>query len=610
MKISTQAKRLWRNRLTVVGLIAFGILAYVIYINSFTIYDFEPLTVVQDFGVSQPFTPLSADDGLVRGMVRAAETAYLAMYISEDDTNIAIVDLRNNHTWYANPLGATRDSIANPFEQGTMRSHAGFRFFNEARRRNARGMWLFPDSIYHEQFEIFSIPGGVRIIYELGSLDIGIDAIPFLISEEVFEERIWSVADTAEQRFVRQFWHPSRDYPGFWQMTAGIRDSRINTGNMLDFFYSIGWTYYDTLEANELAGVENEIDFDTFLMTIEFILDGDRLIANLPLSQFTTNTPALPDIIDFMKFFGAGGTGDEGFMLVPSGTGGIIQFNNGKHMEDPFMQAVYGMDSLTNIIRPQVVQPVRLPVLGIQNNGAAFVAHVYSGSGLATVNADVAGRSNSYNHAWFSFNLRSSTTISMAGVAGDMTVIQEDTYMGDITVIYHFLAGENPGAAEMAQVYQSFLVERGVLTPLDGPGDRSFYMDVVAAIDVQRHFIGVPYVSTEIMTTLADANRFVGLLTESGVNTVQMQLHGWFNRGINHDVAKNVRPISAVGSNSEMHELNARLQSSGGGLHPAVNFQLTNFYSRNMNRTFETAKDLAGYIGFISRVRRDSLFAL
>jgi hypothetical protein len=133
-------------------------------------------------------------------------------------------------------------------------------------------------------------------------------------------------------------------------------------------------------------------------------------------------------------------------------------------------------------------------------------------------------------------------------------------------------------------------------------------MDVVGAIDVVRHFMGTPFTTTEVMTTLEDPSRFVDILNESGVNTIQMQLHGWFNRGINHDVAKNIRRINAVGSRQEMLDLNARLQQNNGGLHPAVSFQFTNYYSRNFNRTFESAKDLAGYIGFMSRyTMRDAL---
>jgi len=622
MKISAQAKRAWRNRLIFVALVAAGIAVYIIYINSFTIFDYSELLAdtVQDFGESQTFTPLASAAPLVDGMVRVAETDYLALYLRESDSKIAVVDLRygHNHVWYSSPPGAGADPIANLRWQNTMRSHVEFNFFTEARLRNFR--LLYADAMQNGQFEVFSIPGGVRINYTIGNMDPGIDRIPFFIETNFFNERVMGqVTGVVEQLRLQNNWRISEEIPGFMQMTASIRDFRIHTDDMLALFDSIGWTMEETYEQNALAGVVVEGVGDFFYMTLEFVIEDDRLIVNMPLSEFTTSTPNQPFNFDFMRFFGAGGTDQDGFILVPSGTGGKIMFNNEKQSEEPFMSAVYGMDSLMNIIRPQVTQPVRLPVFGIQNEtkGAAFLAQVYRGSALATIGADVAGRTNSYNHAWFRFTLRASEALAMPGIGGgaaDMMVVQDDIYEGDITIIYHFLTSPDtsnpPGVGAMAEVYRNFLVDTGVLTPLDGPGNRSFYMDIIGAIDIQRHFMGTPFITTEVMTTLEDAGRFVSILNDATDATVpvQMQLHGWFNRGINHDVAKNVRRINSVGSRQEMLDLNSHLQQSGGGLHPAVNFQFTNYYSRNFNRTFESAKDLAGYIGFMSRyTMRDSL---
>ncbi|MCL1788380.1 MAG: DUF5696 domain-containing protein, partial [Defluviitaleaceae bacterium] len=617
--ISAQTKRRWRNRFILVAIVAIGIAAWFIYINSFSMYDASHLTRTQDFGPARPFTPLAG--AAVPGMVRAAETDYLALYVDEMTSKIAVYDQRNGHIWYSSPPGTNDDPIANPFERGTMRSHVGFRFFDESRRRQSR--WLYADAKSNEQFEMFSIPNGIRIEYEIGNMDIGIDAIPFFIEYDYFQERLWEPAlaraaegDTSDRNMLRQFWHESRleTHEGFMQMTEALRDRVIDTNNMLDLFERIGWTLEDTIIANDLAGVEVELEFDLFSMALEFVLDGDRLIANLPLTDLVTESEAQPFDLQFMQFFGAGGTDVDGFILVPSGAGGIISFNNGGYREDPFRSAVYGMDFIQNFIRPQVTQPVRLPVFGIQNDGAAILAHVYNGQSLATVNADVAGRTNSYNHAWFSFTIRTSQTLSMDGVpgaTGDMTVVQEQSYMGDLTVIYHFLAGDNPGIGEMAQAYQQFLVEEGALTPLDGPGDRTFYMDVIGAIGVRDHFLGTPFTTTETMTTLEDANRFVNEFNSNGIDNIQMQLHGWFNRGTNHDVAKNIRLINDVGNQRQMQALNDRLEAGGGGLNPVVNFQTTFWATRNgarnINNTFEIARDLSGTMGVMSSGNREML---
>jgi hypothetical protein len=193
--------------------------------------------------------------------------------------------------------------------------------------------------------------------------------------------------------------------------------------------------------------------------------------------------------------------------------------------------------------------------------------------------------------------------------SGSMRAVQNEAYTGDITILYHFIAGDNPGIGEMAQEYQAFLIEQGALTPLTGgPRDRSFYLDIIGAIDVQRHILGTPYMTLETMTNMDDAHRFVDILNENGINTIQMQLHGWFNRGINHDIAKRVNVINDVATPKQLREMEARLQTHGGGLHPAVNFTMTNFYSRNFNRVFEASRDVSGYVGFMSRVSRDMLW--
>jgi hypothetical protein len=609
LTMSAQTKRLWRNRLIFVLVVALGIAAYVIYIHSYTFYDYGHLIEIADNGESRVFAPLGGA-ARVEGMVRVAQTDYLALYINEEDTSIAVLDLRNNFIWHSTPEGVDNDPRANPFERGTMRSLAGFEFFNQ--RRATRTNWLFPDAVEYEQFEIFSIDNGVRIKYEIGDKSLGIYELPFFIEEEFFAERVFSHAESIlDQMFLNRFWFIDENHSdykeGFIQLSPSILQSRIEQERMLEFFESIGWTDSETERQNALSGWEPDVDFDYFNMVIELILQDDRLIFNLPLSEFTTDSGSLPSTLSVMPFFGAGGAEAEGFMLVPSGSGGIIMFDDGttgRHLENQFRSVVYGRDPVTHIIRPQVEQSVRLPVFGIQNDGAAILAHVTSGSALARVNAEIAGRTNSYNQAWFSFMLRESTALAMHG--SEMTIIQEEKYSGDITVMYHFLAGDNPGIGEMAQAYQGFLFSDA--DRLSNDGDRSFYMDVIGAIDVWRHFVGTPYLTTEVMTTLADASRFVDELNKDGINTVQMQLHGWFNRGINHDVAKNVRRLGDVGSRQEMLDLNARLQASNGGLYPAVNFQFVSYDSRKFNETFESAKDIAGFVGYSTRyTMRDSL---
>jgi hypothetical protein len=453
----------------------------------------------------------------------------------------------------------------------------------------------------------------------VGNLDIGLHAIPRYISDALYDEIMEFISeDPSLSRFVRGQWFESEEREGFRRLADPLWASTNNANRMLAVFNDFGWTLEKTVEHNEYSGYVPEISFDFWSVTFEILIADHRMYVNVPIEKIQSTqqeVTLLPYNIEVLRFFGAGCVETEGFMLVPAGSGGVINFNNGKYREDRFSAPMYGTDPLLTWFFPQVEQPVRLPVLGIQNSGYGMVKHIQSGQALGFVNAEVAARTvgvggtNAQNNAWFNFHLRSSMPLGMGGIPGaafDLRVVQEEAYTGDLTVVYQFIAEENADVGDMAQAYQQFLVDEGILTPLSGPGDRTFYLDILGAIDVRQHILGVPYSTLEIMTDLEDAGRFVDMLNASGVNNIQMQLHGWFNRGINHDVAKRVNPIRGIGSPRDMRDLDARLHEAGGGLNPVVNFHMTNWYSRNFSSSLETARDPAGYVGFTAgNVARD-----
>ena len=613
MKAAT--KRRWRNRLIFVLVVALGIGAYMLYLNSFTIYSYAHLTPELNLGESTEFVPLGGTD--VPGMVQAAQSGHLALYVDMNTSAIAVFDSRNGHAWHSSPPGTNTDPIATPFERGNMRSNFGFRYFcfHQIRRWN----WGYNDSANNRQFEIYSIPGGIRVHYLIGDVELGIEALPLFIEAERFEQRIIGYLDEDYVAWMRRQFTVSRVHEDedevFMQMLAATRTSAINSARILELFDAIGYTLEELYYDNTRAGVEFDVDFDTFELVMEFVLEDDTLVVNVPLDQFSSNLDTnLLERMDLMKFFGAGGPEEEGYLFVPSGSGALIAFNNGKNREAPFISRVYGTDMNMAERRTQVEQPIRLPVLGIIKDDAAMIAHVVNGAGLASVNAEIAGRLSAHNFVWFSFAFRESNTMLMTGVPeselnftdDSVTVIQRDAFEGDITIRYHFLAGEDANIAGMAATYQGYLVEAGVLTPLTGQQDRSFYLDIIGAANMRRSLLGHHYNSFQVMTSVDEAYRIVGLFNDMGVNTIQMQLHGWFNRGVNHHVARNVNLIRGVGNRNSLHNLNNRLEQHGGGLFPGVNFHLTNMYQRTLNTSYEVVRCPVGWWRPISTVSRSN----
>ena len=598
----------WLVLIIVVLIITVVFFIYRQYLQSFTVYDFSHLTPQVNSGELFEFTPMLGD--AVLGKVMAAENDFLALYINPLDTTIAVYDKRNSHIWYSNPPNAAQDAIANPFEKNVMASHVGFTFFND--RGTVFSRWLYNDAILNDQFEIFSIQNGVAIKYLVGMLELGIYALPRHMEAERFQTRVLDqIEDRSDRTWMRGNFSASEELEGFLTMRESVRTGPANLERLLRIFDEIGYTEEELESDNAEAGYEPEITLDVVTIYVEFILDGSELIVNVPLERIEMTEGNSFRSLEIMRFFGAADMDDEGFILVPSGSGAIINFNNGKQMEEMFTASVYGIDFLTTHRIPQNLQTVRLPVFAINKGNAAILAQIENGAALANINADVSGRTNSFNSAWFSFTIRNSINVEI-GLPGNFTmnnmnVMQSLAYEGDITIRYHFLYGDEISLGDLAQTYQNYLVSKEILTPLTENKDRTFYLDIIGVADVQKHFLGVAYNSLETMTSFEEANRIIDLLNEGGVYNVQMLLHGWFNRGLNHDVAGNVNILRGLGRPREINELHERLQTHDGALSPAINFVLTNFDSRRFNATFEAARDISGIMGVMTRVARDML---
>src|SRR6185437_14893591 len=131
-----------------------------------------------------------------------------------------------------------------------------------------------------------------------------------------------------------------------------------------------------------------------------------------------------------LPFFGAGADDEQGYMLVPDGSGALIHFKK-IHPDylQPFTVEVYSPDvgspgsaSISSIANPTASQePVQMPAFGIAKQADAagkplnggFLGLVLKGQGDADVSMDVdpSGYITRYNHAGAQFLYRRTAEI-------------------------------------------------------------------------------------------------------------------------------------------------------------------------------------------------------
>jgi hypothetical protein len=529
----------------------------------------------------------------VLGMSFVGENQFLALFINEETTEVAVVDKEMKQIWYTNPQDRNEDSIATVFEKDSLGSQFNFVFADS--RRTSRTYYNNQDSIKKEQFEIEEIPNGIRIVYTVGDMSRGIESFPKLISEERFQTVILDQLNESDAKYVKRRWRLNEDTGVLERLDQGL-SSKIELDRVLKAFDEAGYSDEDLNDDN----IENdlppaELNKPIFIIPMEYRIDGQNLIATIPVNEIDESNGMRIREIELLPFFGAASDEQEGYMLVPDGSGSLIDLNNGKTSVDRYAQHLYGRDqSKEERYKIQVSEIARLPVFGIKQGDKTLFGIVEHGDAISTITADISGKQNTYNYIFNRFTIRDFEEVEMVGMetVSRVAIDQPERYEGNITVQYSFLYGEDSTYSGMAHHYQQYLKSKYQLIPYTAAENIPFYLDVVGAINKVQYFLGVPYSGTEVVTTFEQAGMIINELMEQNIDQIHLKYQGWFNKGINHKNISKLKVDKKLGGKSDLEKLSSDLVDKGVSFYPDVNF-LTVFQKSS---GFVVSRDTARFI--------------
>ncbi|WP_302191543.1 DUF5696 domain-containing protein [uncultured Ruminococcus sp.] len=155
---------------------------------------------------------------------------------------------------------------------------------------------------------------------------------------------------------------------------------------------------------------------------VTYKLEDDYLEARVKTADIeeqdtSQETGKLTTSISIMSNFGAASSEDEGYFVIPDGSGALIRFNNGKTTAKSYTGYVYGSDLTAVALKePAVTEQVYLPMYGIVNGDNAMMVVCTEGDSNAKLTASVSGQSNSsYNVCGFDFTIRDSDSYLYVG---------------------------------------------------------------------------------------------------------------------------------------------------------------------------------------------------
>jgi len=560
------------------------------------------------------FTVLDHSAADVQGMKLAAESGELRLYVDESTGNIALYDKRNSSTVYAVHPDMPHDPLASDLNKSLLQSQVTVSYYTPTRRP---GRFNSHDhAVAMGQFRLESIDNGLRVIYTIGDISSPTGIVPVYITPERLQHFLGQLEGTRAYTRNMMRYIESDEAPGHMELITAARTGPATIREMNEVFESVGYTSEDFAADMAGSGVEEAVPLH-FVIPVDFRLDGDSLMVTVNTADIREYAGGRIDEIQLMRAFGAGGLDEEGYLVVPNGSGSLIYFNNKKTYADEYMQYIYGLDPmLREYVTLGNIEEVRIPFFGIEAGDRTILGRVESGDAQAYLTAGISEKFNSYNYVYAGFTLRGSLSLAMFGMTGNeaaLPVVERDMPEINLTVRYSIL-GEK-GYSGMAARARGQLVEEGSLSSgLLPKNDIPFYMDLIGSVMGQKFFAGIRYMGQIPMTTYSQASEIINDLASSGVRRQVVSYQGWFNRGYYHDVADRIRPVRRLGRISQLESLARDLEAEGGKLYSDTSMLTIPWSSRRYRWELESTRyyggGTVGGFGMINPITLFNTFSL
>lgn len=529
-----------------------------------------------------------------------------------DTTHFQIKDKANGNVWYSNPQTVDQDTLASGVNK-TMLSSTLIVKYSDSKGQDFT-FDNYGSSIQQKKFSIEKTDDKtVKVLYTIGDIDKAYK-VPLAISEERMEA-FCSKMDASDAKKIKNFYrrvdinnlraNDNKDelleqYPQLADVKMYIlRDANKKKQNdsKLEMFEEIfekaGYTTEDYEKDNEGVNVKQDTEKAAFNVAVYYTLDENGLSVDIPFNEVQyfdsfpiTNLTPLP-------FFGAAGKDEKGYLFVPDGSGGKINFNNGKITQAAYYNQVYGYDLSTT--RDAIVDDssVSYPLIGVAKTNASFLCAIEKGSSYAVVEADVAGRLNSFNSVKFTYTMLHGENMDISGKS-DVTVRTYEKGLPDEHIVQKYMFLGTDDYVEMAGAYRDYLKE--TYPSLSDKADENlpFVLEMIGGVDNKDHVLGVPVTKNLPLTTYKAANDILGDLISSGLSNFDVRYSGWCNDGIHNSSLSKIKLTKKLGSKKELKSFVENAKANNVEVYMDGNFQYV--FKNGLFDKFMTNRDSAKFV--------------
>ncbi len=397
--------------------------------------------------------------------------------------------------------------------------------------------------------------------------------------------------DTELQRALEMF--PDMKEEPVYYLSEKITDSKAK--GLEKIFTGLGYTEEERNKDSENYKVSRNAGKPIFDITVQYILENENLVVKVPMEKIEYNTDYPIVELSVLPYMGAANSEEKGYVLVPDGGGGIINFNNGKTGQQTYLSEIYGWDY--GVSRDSVVDESRstFPMFAVSNTtqSSAFLCVAEEGSTYSSVKADIAGKENGYNYGRFVYKMIHGENMDISSKS-DTTVRTYEASLPKETLTQRYIFANQTDYVTLATKYRSYLTKRYPELKKREEKTVPMAVEMIGAVDNTEHILGYPVTRSLALTSYKDAANILKQLKDSGVQSLDAKYTGWFNTGTNQKTAADVELIGRLGNSSDVESL-ASYASNTDGLNLYMNAKFMYVMKNKLIDGFNVNRDAAKY---------------
>lgn len=532
----------------------------------------------------------------------------LIFELDKATTQFTVTQKSTGKVWYSNPVDAANDAVADVVSKRHLQSLLVLEY------SNVNELTTTLDTLDHSVTNgnyTLEMPDAntVKVNYSIGKI-----AKTFIIPPSVPEARMmefYEKLDRAGQRRVDNAYrkidinnllanddksellakYPDLETTCVYEIRPATKDHMKET--LQGLFAEVGYTEEDYRADLEIYAVDSADDKPYYNVSMLYRLDGDKLVVEIPFGdmQFKEEYP-ITDLI-VLPYLGAGSSKEEGFLLVPDGSGAIINFNNGKTGFNNYYAQMYGWDY--GMKRDVVVNETRaaFPVFGIAHTDGAVVAMIDEYSTIGTIQAGISGKRHSYNFAYANYEVVHGSRMDISAKS-DAAIVSYEKELpeGSIVQSYKFIEGTT--YSDMAKAYREEMLEKYPEMQKTENANAPVSVELIAAVDRVKQVLGMPVTLPEVLTDFKGAQEILNDMAAEGYENLSLRYVGWMNGGLNHSMPKDIDLTSGMGGKKQLQALVDLAKNLGADIYLEGHTQ--NVYDSNLLDGYIKSRDVAKYI--------------